>query len=188
MKIKKVVGKAEVAASNEGAHYAKWEKDTLRDCPIGAPLELVATIDVEKKLIRPPGAAWETVAGRLLPQTNYNASLLVLAKGSIVASVFADTYRTVAKSSSGHGTESAAQLAAEHALANAGLYGFGWKSEDYLLYFLVFEEYRESRGQWYPDFKTLQTSAVVCQKKKILACYGITKEGEAVKIELGGET
>ena len=145
--------------------------------PPGVPVELVALVKRERKLIRPEGAVWWYVSQKMLPNTPYDGYFLLTPKAGVVASVYCGAFRTEKKSGSGMKSDREAQLTAEHAFADAGLYGFGWEEATYDRY--VIEVYR--RGKFigntscdkleYAEMEMEQDSNVAAYDKSIIFGY-----------------
>ena len=127
-KIRRVIGKAIAGEFADGEKfikkvYGKYFREMVEDVPVGTPIEIVALVEPEKELVRPEGAVWG-------PDTLHsdNRYVLMLPGVGVIASAYDGEWHVAAVTSAGNaGMLKENQLAAEHALADAGLYGFGWK-------------------------------------------------------------
>ena len=140
MKVEKVIGTGTIHPCAGDAHYVRWNDTKViypipqPDLPIGTPIKLVAEVDVERKMIRTEGAVWLVDA-----RSHIHCTYLVIGK-KVIGDAYIDGLNRVSwgifeKALFGTvDTLEAAQLATEHSLADAGLYGFSWEEPHYERY------------------------------------------------------
>ena len=137
MKVEKVIGrtKTETPSANGMRYNAnRIICQELVDLPPGTPIKLVAEIEAERKLIRPEDAAWVCDAREGIHCTYLTTDKTVIGD-AYVDSLNRASWGVSEKALFGTvDTVEAAQLAAEHALADAGLYGFSWGEPHYVRY------------------------------------------------------
>jgi hypothetical protein len=141
-KIRKMIGRGEVVESatqkyilDEGGHNVLVKgTPEMQELAIGTPIEIVALVEPEKKLVRPEGAVWWWVSAKMVPHSLHDMEVLYTVEGEAIASVCCSAFRTDTKMGSGMASNSAAKSQVEREFADAGLYGFGWEVETYVVY------------------------------------------------------
>ena len=112
------------------------------DYPPGLDVEITALVEPERKLVRPEGAEWledehSAVESRMLL---VGKKLVTAVRFTIDGCWTATTKTHLSK----HDSFEAAQQAAEEALADKKLYGFGWEEEPEV-------EYESYLVRWWTD-------------------------------------
>ena len=160
----------------------------ISDCPVGTKVEVVALVKPEKKLIRPEGAVWR----QDFTCPTGSVDVLIDSKGNVIARVVKNDFNC--RSRYGWGTKplngtsdgrEAGQQAAEHALADAGLYGFSWRTEpEYCGWITTFK-----RGNTWPsEYWPLEADALgdynhEVQQDSPVKLYGVTENGDHVLLD-----
>ena len=139
MKIRKVIGRSKIARQEQGTKHMvvsnqRCYLSDIDDVPVGTPIEIVALVEPERRLIRPEGAAW--IANHRCPG-NYELFVPDRTVATVVRCNNHSKWSVQRAEWNVADDFDEAQRAAEEALADAGMYGFGWKSDDDYDYYIV---------------------------------------------------